>query len=68
MLWSYVRFDFGESYFRSISVTELIIEKMPVSLSLGLWTTLLAYIISIPLGIRKAVKDGTALTVGLQAS
>ena len=60
MLWSYVRFDFGESYFRSISVTELIIEKMPVSLSLGLWTTLLAYIISIPLGIRKAVKDGTA--------
>ncbi len=60
MLWSYIRFDFGESYFRSISVTELIIEKMPVSLSLGLWTTLLAYIISIPLGIRKAVKDGTA--------
>ena len=60
MLWSYVRFDFGESYFRSISVSELIIEKMPVSLSLGLWTTLLAYIISIPLGIRKAVKDGTA--------
>jgi len=60
MLWSYVRFDFGESYFRSISVTELIIEKMPVSLSLGLWTTLLAYIISIPLGIRKAVRDGTA--------
>ena len=60
MLWSYVRFDFGESYFRSISVTELIIEKMPVSLSLGLWTTLLAYIISIPLGIRKAIKDGSA--------
>jgi microcin C transport system permease protein len=59
MLWDYARFDFGESYFRSISVTELIVEKMPVSLSLGLWTTLLAYLISIPLGIRKAVRDGT---------
>ena len=59
MLWDYARFDFGESYFRSISVTELILEKMPVSLSLGLWTTLLAYIISIPLGIRKAVRDGS---------
>ena len=47
------------SYFRSISVTELILEKMPVSISLGLWTTLLAYLISIPLGIRKAVRDGT---------
>ena len=60
MLWDYARFDFGESYFRSISVIELIVEKMPVSLSLGLWTTLLAYLISIPLGIRKAVRDGTA--------
>ena len=60
MLWDYARFDFGESYFRSISVTELILEKMPVSLSLGLWTTLLAYLISIPLGIRKAVRDGTS--------
>jgi microcin C transport system permease protein len=60
MLWDYARFDFGESYFRSISVTELIVEKMPVSLSLGLWTTLLAYLISIPLGIRKAVRDGTS--------
>ena len=59
MLWDYSRFDFGESYFRSISVTELILEKMPVSLSLGLWTTLLAYLISIPLGIRKAVRDGS---------
>ena len=60
MLWDYTRFDFGESYFRSISVTELILEKVPVSLSLGLWTTLLAYLISIPLGIRKAVRDGSA--------
>jgi microcin C transport system permease protein len=55
-----MRFDFGESYFRSISVTDLIIEKMPVSISLGLWTTLLAYLISIPLGIRKAVRDGSS--------
>ncbi|KFI30547.1 microcin ABC transporter permease [Haematobacter massiliensis] len=60
MMWSYLRFDFGESYFRSISVVDLVLEKMPVSISLGLWSTLLAYLISIPLGIRKAVKDGTA--------
>ena len=59
MMWNYVRFDFGESYFRSISVVDLVIEKMTVSISLGLWSTLLAYIISIPLGIRKAVKDGS---------
>jgi microcin C transport system permease protein len=60
MLWNYARLDFGESYFRSISVIDLILEKMPVSISLGLWTTLLAYLVSIPLGVRKAVKDGTA--------
>ena len=60
MLWDYMRFDFGESYFRSISVTDLIVEKMPVSISLGLWSTLLAYLISIPLGIRKAVRDGSS--------
>ncbi|MFO7856260.1 MAG: microcin C ABC transporter permease YejB [Paracoccaceae bacterium] len=68
MLWNYARFDFGESYFRSISVLELILEKMPVSISLGLWTTLLSYLVSIPLGIRKAVRDGTpfdAWTSGL---
>ncbi|MGR3486248.1 MAG: microcin C ABC transporter permease YejB [Paracoccaceae bacterium] len=59
MMWDYIRFDFGESYFRSISVFDLVIEKMPVSITLGLWSTLLAYLISIPLGIRKAVKDGT---------
>ncbi len=59
MLWNYMRFDFGDSYFRSISVIDLIIEKMPVSISLGLWSTLIAYLISIPLGIRKAVRDGT---------
>lgn len=59
MLGSYARFDFGESYFRDARVVDLIIEKMPVSISLGLWTTLLVYSISIPLGIRKAVKNGT---------
>ncbi|WP_136443095.1 microcin C ABC transporter permease YejB [Pacificoceanicola onchidii] len=60
MLWNYMTLDFGESYFRSISVIDLVIEKMPVSISLGLWSTLIAYIISIPLGIRKAVKDGSS--------
>lgn len=59
MMTNYLRFDFGESYFRSISVKDLILEKMPVSITLGLWSTLLAYLISIPLGIRKAVKDGS---------
>ena len=60
MVWNFLRFDFGESYFRSISVVDLVLEKMPVSISLGLWSTLLAYLISIPLGIRKAVADGSA--------
>ena len=59
MLGNYMRFDFGESYFRSATVIELIKEKLPVSITLGLWSTLIAYMISIPLGIRKAVKDGT---------
>jgi microcin C transport system permease protein len=59
MIWNYMRFDFGESYFRSISVIELIKEKLPVSITLGLWSTVIAYIVSIPLGIRKAVKDGS---------
>lgn len=58
MMGDYFRFDFGESYFRSISVLDLIKEKMPVSITLGVWSTLFAYLLSIPLGIRKAVKDG----------
>jgi microcin C transport system permease protein len=58
-MWNYLRLDFGESYFRSISVIDLVIEKMPVSISLGLWSTLIAYMVSIPLGIRKAVQDGS---------
>jgi microcin C transport system permease protein len=59
MLWNYVRFDFGKSYFRDVSVIQLIKEKLPVSISLGVWMTLLSYLISIPLGIRKAVRDGS---------
>ena len=59
MMWNYLRLDFGESYFRSISVIDLVIEKMPVSISLGLLSTLIAYMVSIPLGIRKAVRDGS---------
>ncbi|MCC1480887.1 microcin C ABC transporter permease YejB [Roseibaca sp. Y0-43] len=59
MMGNYIRFDFGESYFRSISVVDLVLEKLPVSITLGLWSTLIAYAVSIPLGIRKAVRDGT---------
>ena len=59
MLWNYLRFDFGKSYFRDVSILQLIKEKLPVSISLGLWMTLLSYLISIPLGIRKAISDGS---------
>jgi len=59
MMWNYMRFDFGESYFRSISVLDLVWEKMPVSITLGLWSTIIAYAVSIPLGIRKAISDGS---------
>src|SRR5215207_5167350 len=59
MLWDYARFDFGKSYFRDVSVLQLIKDKLPVSISLGLWMTLLSYAISIPLGIKKAVRDGS---------
>ena len=59
MMWNYIRFDFGESWFRRMSVLDLVIDKLPVSISLGLWSTLIAYLVSIPLGIRKAVKEGT---------
>jgi microcin C transport system permease protein len=63
MMGDFIRFDFGESYFRDQKVVDLVIDKMPVSISLGLWTTLLTYLISIPLGIRKAVKDGSKFDV-----
>src|ERR1700741_3591894 len=59
MVWNFARFDFGKSYFRDVSVLQLIKEKLPVSMSLGIWLTLLTYLISIPLGIRKAVMDGS---------
>jgi microcin C transport system permease protein len=59
MITNYIRFDFGESYYRDIRVIDLIIEKLPVSVSLGLWMTLISYLISIPLGMMKAVRDGT---------
>ena len=60
MLWDFARFDFGTSYFKEKPVLTLIAEKMPVSISLGLWTTLLTYLIAIPLGIRKATRAGSA--------
>lgn len=63
MMKNYLTFNFGESYFKDRSVLELILEKMPVSISIGLWTTLLIYLISIPLGIRKAVRDGTSFDI-----
>jgi microcin C transport system permease protein len=63
LMWNYIRFDFGQSYFRDTSVLKLILERMPVSISLGLWMTLISYTISIPLGIRKAVQDGSRFDV-----
>lgn len=63
MISSYVRFDFGDSFFQDKSVAQLVVDKMPVSISLGLWTTLLVYLISIPLGITKAVRDGSKFDV-----
>src|SRR6266568_853566 len=59
MLWNYSTFDFGKSYFRDVSVLQLVKEKLPVSMSLGIFMTLITYLISIPLGIRKAVTDGS---------
>ena len=67
MIWDYARFDFGKSYFRDVSVLQPIREKLPVSITLGLWMTLLSYAISIPLGIRKAVRDGSAFDIWTSA-
>ena len=64
MMGNYIRFDFGESFFRDRSVVALVIDKMPVSITLGLWTTFLVYVISIPLGIAKAVRDGSRFDAG----
>jgi len=63
MIRDYLTFNFGQSYFRDRSVISLILEKMPVSVSLGLWLTLIQYLVSIPLGIRKAVRDGSTFDV-----
>lgn len=63
MMWNYLRFDFGESFFKSRSVIGLIKEAMPVSISLGLWTTLIIYLVSLPLGVRKAVLEGSKFDV-----
>ena len=63
MIWNYLRFDFGESFFQNRSVVDLIVDKIPVSISLGLWTTLLVYMISIPLGIKKAMGHGSRFDV-----
>jgi len=63
MLKNYILFDFGDSFFRDRSVVDLILDKMPVSISLGLWTTLLTYLICIPLGVAKAMRDGSPFDV-----
>jgi microcin C transport system permease protein len=63
MIGNYLTFDFGESYFKGRPVVDLVLEKMPVSISLGLWTTLIVYLICIPLGIAKAVRDGSKFDV-----
>ena len=63
MLKSYAKLDFGNSFFRGATVTDLILEKMPVTVSLGLWATLITYLVSIPLGIRKAVRHGSSFDV-----
>ena len=67
MLTNYATFNFGESYFRDITVIDLIIEKLPVSISLGLWMLFISYGISIPLGIAKAVRDGSKFDIWTSA-
>lgn len=68
MVKNYARFDLGESYYRDVSVIDLVLEKMPVSISLGLWSTLIIYMISIPLGIKKAVTDGQKFDIWTSAA
>lgn len=68
MVKNYATFDLGQSYYRDVSVIDLVLEKMPVSISLGLWSTLIIYLISIPLGIKKAVKDGEAFDIWTSAA
>ncbi|MEM9469575.1 MAG: microcin C ABC transporter permease YejB [Pseudomonadota bacterium] len=68
MVVNYAKFDLSESYYRDVSVIDLVLEKMPVSISLGLWSTLIIYLISIPLGIKKAVKDGQKFDIWTSAA
>jgi len=68
MIGNYLQFDLGQSYYRDVAVVDLILEKMPVSISLGLWSTLIIYMISIPLGIKKATRDGSAFDVWSSAA
>lgn len=63
MIWNYLHLDFGESFFRDAPVFAIVMEKMPVSITLGLWSTIIAYVVSIPLGIKKAVRDGSSFDV-----
>ena len=67
MLYNYMKLDFGESYFQDRPVVDLVIERLPISISLGLWSMLLIYTISLPLGVRKAVKDGTRFDIWTSA-
>jgi microcin C transport system permease protein len=68
MVKNYATFDLGESYYRDVGVVDIILEKMPVSISLGLWSTLIIYLISIPLGIKKAVRDGSSFDIWTSAA
>ena len=68
LVWDYARFDFGQSYYHDRPVLELIAEKLPVSISLGLWTTLISYFVSIPLGVAKAVRDGSPFDMWTSAA
>jgi len=68
MLTGYLQFDFGRSFFRNASVIELMVQKMPVSISLGLWSTLLIYVVSIPLGVAKAVRAGSRFDIATSAA
>jgi microcin C transport system permease protein len=68
MMSRFLRFDFGKSFFRDQTVVSLVVEKMPVSISLGLWTTLLVYLISVPLGVRKAVRHGSRFDIWTSAA
>lgn len=68
MLWDYAKFDFGDSLFKANSVIGLIIERLPVSISLGLWVTIITYMVAIPLGIKKAIKNNSTFDIWTSTS